>query len=747
MKRKRFWIQISGVKFLILAGIILSLAGIIQHSFAQGVTNVNVNGIPPVIKEPFTDRIEQNFRNGQYQVIFNYNNNNAAPVDFRFQFRLTRGGEELISITSDPKSFRPGAYVFTTVFDDLPFRQTFEQVLSQIDNEIKNQVVQGGTIPEGNYILNIKAIPENRASTIVSPPSVTPFTVRYPQAPTPINPPDQSNLVLETPLFNWTPVIGMQDFAIEYDFLLVEILDTQTSLQALNSNRAHAQRTLTEQLTLVYTPEFLPLEEGKQYAWQITASSQGRTLPIKNDGASDIRTFIYKGGNKQLSNNISDIQSIPLIPGFARLTNLDDLDIDERSNVLVFNGEAAIELDYGRTYELPVDVQGLTIQKGSSNNPVVMAGMVEVQSAPSSLPVLSAASNIVQFNRLRWTYSEGIQATGEIKLPNGKQIAADGWVQLTAQGLSGSLVADNPAGIIKVGEDPVELYIERFEASFPQMQLYAEGRVELFGGESVCDLTQLNVLEDQSQAVFNCPDDASVSLVQNSAQLELMLDNLGGVIDYDFGNDVFSYDLAANGSVTLGLDQGNQCKVQMRVNLESANGLSISQVTPVCSMYAPPINLGFVKLKLDGIDLQSLTYNSGSNDDGGDWDFDLSLDGAISFPAMDGWTLPISTINVTRQGLIFPDMDWNALQLGLNQPLLINGFKIEPKRFEMPEFTFPFFDWSQEDIDNNKTGQWNFSINFDFNFPDFGKQSDGTDSDSTSILPACLAARSIQGIE
>ena len=735
------------VRFFILAGIIVSLTSIVQNSSAQGVANINVIGIPPVIEQPFTDTFEQNVRNGKYQVIFTYNTSNSAPADFRFRFRLTKGGKELINVVSEPRSFRSGAYVFTSVFEELPFSQSFGQVISQVDNNLVKQVVQEGTIPEGNYLLKITPIADDGAGMIATPPSVTNFTVRYPQAPTPINPPDQSNLVLETPLFNWTPVIGMQDFAIEYDFLLVEVLDTQTSLQALNSNRAHAQRTLTEQLTLVYTPEFLPLEEGKQYAWQITASSQGRTLPIKNDGVSDIRTFVYKGGNKQLSNNIDDIKSIPLIPGFARLTNLDDLDIDERSNVLVFDGEATIELDYGRTYELPVDVRGLTIQKGSSNNPVVMAGMVEVQSAPSSLPVLSAASNIVQFNRLRWTYSEGIQATGEVKLPNGKQIAADGWVQLTTQGLSGSLVADNPAGIIQVGEDPVELYIERFEASFPQMQLYAEGRVELFGGESVCDLTQLNVLEDQSQAVFNCPDDAAVSLVENSAQLELLLDNLGGVIDYDFGNDVFTYNLDANGGITLGLDQVSQCKVQMRVNLESANGLSISQVTPVCSMYAPPINLGFVKLKLDGIDLQSLTYNSGSNDDGGNWDFDLSLDGAISFPAIDGWTLPISTINVTRQGLIFPDLDWNALQLGLNQPLLINGFQIEPKRFEMPEFTFPFFDWSQEDTDSNKTGNWNFSINFDFKFPDFGRQSDGTDSDSTSILPACLAARSIQGIE
>ncbi|MDZ7658796.1 hypothetical protein [Fodinibius sp.] len=129
------------------------MAGFNQKVVAQGVTNVNVTGISPVIEEPFTDTFEQNFRNGLYQVIFTYNSSNTNPVDFRFRFRLTRGGEELINVVSDPKSFRPGAYIFTSVFEDLPFPQTFEQVISQVDNNLRKQVIQEGTIPEGNYLL------------------------------------------------------------------------------------------------------------------------------------------------------------------------------------------------------------------------------------------------------------------------------------------------------------------------------------------------------------------------------------------------------------------------------------------------------------------------------------------------------------------------------------------------------------------------------------------------------------------
>ncbi|MDZ7807243.1 MAG: hypothetical protein U5K71_09005 [Gracilimonas sp.] len=117
--------------------------------------------------------------------------------------------------------------------------------------------------------------------------------------------------------------------------------------------------------------------------------------------------------------------------------------------------------------------------------------------------------------------------------------------------------------------------------------MFAQGRVELFNGESVCDLTQLNVLETESQAVFNCPDDASVSLVENSAQLELMLDNLGGVIDYNFEDDEFGYDLNANGSIALGLESAGQCTAHMQLNLEDINGLTVGNYSNLQHACAP----------------------------------------------------------------------------------------------------------------------------------------------------------------
>ncbi|MDZ7807242.1 MAG: hypothetical protein U5K71_09000 [Gracilimonas sp.] len=63
-----------------------------------------------------------------------------------------------------------------------------------------------------------------------------------------------------------------------------------------------------------------------------------------------------------------------------------------------------------------------------------------------------------------------------------------------------------------------------------------------------------------------------------------------------------------------------------------------------------------------------------------------------------------------------------------------------------PQFTFPWYDWSEEDIINDRTGGWSFNIDFDFNFPDYGEENEDTgEEDTDNILPPCLAATSIQG--
>lgn len=719
-----------------LAVWVVAFSGLSEKVHAQGMTNINVTGIPTIINTPFTNEFIDNFRNGRYQVIFTYNNNNLQPVDFRFRFGVYQDGKLLLEVESSPQSYQPGAYVFTAVFADLPFPDKLEDILNSLSNKLQNQIMQGGTVPEGRYMLKVEAVAEPGNGMIGSMPSITNFIVIYPEAPILINPQDKTIVTQEVPVFNWTAV-PISGYMVEYDFLLVEVFENQTPIQAINSNRAHAERTLVGQNTLIYTPEFLPLENGKKYAWRIKAGSSTNELPIKNEGESPIRTFTYQKGS--IIADTGTIEEISLIPGFASLKELDNLDQRDEGNTIVMNGMATLELNGLGGQQLSVQVNNLVVQKGNSQNPIVLGGNLETSRGLNNLPILGEISNIANINKLRWRHSaSAIEVNGEIVLPNNDRIETNSWVQLTPSGLNGSLIADNVDGVIRVGDDPLELFIERFEASFPGRQLFANGRIELFSGASVCELSQLNVIESESRAIINCPDDAYVQLVEGSAQLELLLDNLNGTIDYDFMDNTVAYNLAANGQISFGLEELTSCSANMQVNLNNETGFSIAQITPTCSIYAPPLDLGFMKLKLNEIDLNSLSYTGEGN-----WDFDIVLNAALRIPALSNWTLPLSTIQLGPGGLKFPELKWSKHELGLRNPLDIEGFGIKPISFSMPEFTFPWFNWDKDDVDAERNGDWEFDFNFDFTLPNYSS----TGGDEAFKLPSCLVSQTIENLK
>lgn len=716
---------------------IVACSSILSKVNAQGITSVNVTGIPSVINTPYTNEFIENFRNGRYQVIFTYNNTNQQAVDFKFRFTIYQDGKQLIEVESIPQKYQPGAFVFTSIFSELPFPDRFEDVLNSLSNNLRNQIVQGGTVPEGRYMLKIEAVAEPQNLMISSVPSITNFTVIYPDAPIPINPQNNSVVTQEIPVFNWTPV-PISGYTVEYDFLLVEVFENQTPLQAINSNRAHAERTLIGQNTILYTPEFLPLENGKTYAWRIKAGSSTNELPIKNEGESPIRTFMYQQGG--LIADVGAIEKISLIPGFASLLELENLELRKDGSTTVMNGIATLELNGDGGQQIEVAVNNLVVQNGNSLNPLVLGGRVEATGGLSNLPIIGDVSDIINITQLRWQYStSAVEVKGDIILPNSEKISTNNWLRLTSSGLNGTLVADNPDGLISVGEDPLKLLIERFEASFPAKQIFANGRVELFNGASVCELTQLNVLENESRAIINCPDDASVELVEGSAQLKLLLDNFNGSIDYNFNDNSIAYNLTGNGEVSFGLEEINSCSASMQVNLNNETGFTAAQINPTCSAFAPTIDLGFMKLKLNEIDFNSLAYTGDS-----DWDFDIVLDAVLQMPALSNWTLPLSNVELNPNGLKFPDLNWSKHELGITNPLDVGGFGIQPISFKMPEFTFPWFNWNRDDIDAEENGDWEFDFDFNFTLPNYSASN--TDDEGFE-LPSCLVAQTIEDLK
>ncbi len=83
--------------------------------------------------------------------------------------------------------------------------------------------------------------------------------IRYPVPPQLLFPADRSSITLPTPVFQWTPVTGVDNAS--YRFRLVAIIGNQTPREALESDRPVLEANLYQQTTLLYSAAAYPLPE------------------------------------------------------------------------------------------------------------------------------------------------------------------------------------------------------------------------------------------------------------------------------------------------------------------------------------------------------------------------------------------------------------------------------------------------------------------------------------------------------
>ncbi|MFH5884769.1 hypothetical protein ACG2F4_10705 [Halalkalibaculum sp. DA3122] len=693
----------------VIAVFILGLGGLFGSAAGQGMVNINVTGIPSVVDAPFTDQFEQNFRNGRYQLVFTYNNNNSVAVDFRFKFRVTKGGDEILEVTSEPESFRPGAYVFTSVFDELPFPQSFNKTMEQVDSRLKQQVLQEGTIPEGNYVLYVEAVPEEGAGMISSPQSMTPFMVRYPQPPMLINPSNESNLTLETPVFNWTSLQGLRQYAVQYDFLLVEVLESQTPLQALNSNRAHARQSVIDQNTLIYTPEYLPLEEGSEYAWQVTANTVDGTLPIKNDGQSEFQTFTYKkDAGDELISDIRQLDQVPLVPEFARLVNLGQLEVTEAADSYVLNGRATLELNFinSEAGQLRVQVDNLRLQKQSLSNPVLMGGSLRGDAGQvASIP--GNSSELTELDEIIWRFGEGVTATATLSDYSGQSYRAQGTLNLTATRASGTVRASGEP-LFTVNEDLAEIEITEMTAAFPEGTVSGKGALRVFGQDTGCEINNFAFLDDRISTMFRCETPFAVPLARASDAVSLDVNRISGTVDARPQDDELDYHLKLDATAGLLTEGGETCGTDAIITADSETGLAIIPGQRKCSAVQPRIDLGFIQLELTQTELEHLSYDPANQD----WDFELLLGAKVEIPAFDAWkSTELEDIRVDNEGIHFNKYAFEDGPFSLPE-YDIHDYRVRLQSLLMREFTFPLFEW-----DKTGPGPWELAFSGEVSVP------------------------------
>lgn len=160
--------------------------------------------------------------------------------------------------------------------------------------EYKKKIQQSGRLLEGVYTACFTI--ENTNGVVLATNICSDFTILYPAAPQLILPMNQDsiNSNVSYPTFQWTPVIVPPAYQIKYTLRIVEILTGQTPLQAISANYpVHENNQITTNI-YTYPVIALPLEKGKQYAWQVQALDQYGFPPAQNQGRSEIFTFTKK---------------------------------------------------------------------------------------------------------------------------------------------------------------------------------------------------------------------------------------------------------------------------------------------------------------------------------------------------------------------------------------------------------------------------------------------------------------------
>ncbi|MEX0662970.1 MAG: hypothetical protein WEA58_06300 [Balneolaceae bacterium] len=661
---------------------------------AQSSTQVNVIGVPPVLTSPFADDIENGFRTGQYQIIFNYSSFNNQPVDFVFDFVLLKNNRAIVDITSAPRAFAPGSYVFTSFFEENEFRETPNEIIASLDRELQNQVVQSGAIPEGNYTIEITARSFSQQTGITPIPGRSLFSVRYPPPPILVSVPDEANVTFENPTFSWTPVVSSQGGMFEYEFLLVEMFEGQTALQAVNSNREYVLEVLTGQTTFPYTLEYLPLEEGKRYAWQVKASDVTGDLPLQNDGESEIYTFTYRDKRTldRTREQIADLEKIDIIPGFAELTGFDQLDVEETRTSYILNGNAGLNLEFDSFQELDlkVNLQNLTIQKNNLQNPILMGGAF-TGSADVISNLFPEKNPWVDFDNLNWAFGQNLTVDLSLLTPDQKRVNADGELTLSRSGLSGEAeIVGEP--LVQYNQDFVEFELYSLGVTFPANHVWATGDARVMGVETPCDFNNINVQDSQMNIEVHCDDSFQIPLVNESDLVALDIDRLLGDFNIDLETAEFDYDFSLRTVLGVKTLNENYCGSRLQLNFSSEEGIEAGNARTYCPEIEPKIDLGFAKLQFENTELAELNYNSEEEE----WDFEVNFDAQLEIPAFESWSsFTMSDITLNREGIEFEETNFEDDLSSLpsfNAQLL----DISLDAFSMNQFTFPLFEWDEQ---------------------------------------------------
>lgn len=273
-----------------------------QHSgtYAQTQVRITTNVLPP-----YSAYVQDYPGTGNRVQVF-ISNLSGKELSIRLLGKLEGDNGVVIRTSPNYRPLRPLQLRATDV-NRLVTRSELEDLFDLAQIEVqgmnKNELYRGLPLPEGNYQLCVQAFDN---ATIRPLSSEFPMgcsgliPVRIVEPPILIMPFADEEVLAKTPqtqLFSWSAPVGVNPSQVEYTFRLVELphpdIDPNVFIDAVVLPRSGVEVKGVRATTLVYGPQYPPLQFGKKYAWCVQAHPLSQQLNFLNEGKSPVQRFTY----------------------------------------------------------------------------------------------------------------------------------------------------------------------------------------------------------------------------------------------------------------------------------------------------------------------------------------------------------------------------------------------------------------------------------------------------------------------
>ncbi|NOX18216.1 MAG: hypothetical protein GXO87_08035, partial [Chlorobi bacterium] len=683
---KHFSLDLNSLIFKLFFLIAISFT---TANFAQD-PNWNSTLIVNPNPSPYVSDWERNPGTGSFTVTYM----GTAPAEYFLEYEITSSNySPAVSGTSDVYDFTSANSRVFTINDLVGWGS------ANLNSGFSSLIEQTGMIPEGDYVLCVKV---KDAQENILTEACSDYQIVQPGPPQLIVPENESVVDINQPNFMWNPVNVPPTIQAVYHLRIVELLEGQTPYRAIEANYPQHETAINGMNTYLYPIDALPLERGKTYVWQITATDEDERPIALNDGESEIWQFSYGSARGSLG-----IDTLVLVPNVAVLINLKNLTSVDNGMSLVLDGSCTLVLTLpdGTRKNIDVSVQSLTVQKGDYTNPLYLTGSVTGTLFSGDLPK-TLTGNFFQPRKLQFTAPNKFAFEGNFVFAGGTDVPLIGQLDYDGSKLSGTLTGtgseQNP--LFKIGDNDFNAKITSLSASFPAFNFTLTGMMTMFGNSSGCNLSNISLNNNGDYSVtLGCSPNKDIPLITGSTLFNLKLGSLSGTFAGNLLNANLNYDVTINGGLLFKPTGGNSFGASVSLRLRP-NNFQLVNFNSDINMSFANIDLGWLKWKLSNLKVNKLTYTNGK------WDFEIATDMKFSFPQFTSQELPtIPNITFKPTGFTFPKIDLTTFTI---PDIDFSAFKIALEGFHMSPFTFDWANWSPGTIAN-----MSFSWDIKFNMP------------------------------